>query len=280
VANSFGSLEIDQDMKYIELDDSQSLPGKTIGDNTLFSFDCNPGVSCFNLCCHNLNLFLYPYDVIRLTHHLKLFSDQFLEKHVDVVLRDGCFFPEVLLTMSDLPEKPCPFLSPSGCSVYQNRPEACRMFPIEQGLVYEAKTRQTRKIHYFRPPGFCQGSKGLKQWTPSRWIKDQCAEDYNKMTKRWSELMRMFRSDPWAGEGPDGKQGKMAFMAAYNMDMFREFVFKSSFLKRYKIASASLDKAEGDDVELLKIGMAWIELFIWGKASPLMRLRSRSTAFR
>ena len=92
--------------------------------------------------------------------------------------------------------------------------------------------------------------------------------------------MRMFRSDPWAGEGPDGKQGKMAFMAAYNMDMFREFVFKSSFLKRYKIASASLDKAEGDDVELLKIGMAWIELFIWGKASPLMRLRSRSTAFR
>jgi hypothetical protein len=62
-------------------------------------------------------------------------------------------------------------------------------------------------------------------------------------------------------------------MAAYNMDAFRDFVFKSSFLKRYRIASALLDKARTDDVELLKIGLAWIELFIWGKSSPLLRPR-------
>ena len=260
-------------MKYIELDDSQGLPEGAIDDDTLFSFDCNPGVSCFNLCCHNLNLFLYPYDVIRLKQHLALSSDAFLEKHVDVVLRAGCFFPEVLLSMAEIPEKPCPFLSPSGCSVYPHRPEACRMFPIEQGLLYEAKTRRNREIHYFKPPGFCQGSKGRKQWTSSAWIQDQGAEDYNRMTQRWSELMRLFRSDPWSGEGPNGKRGKMAFMAAYNMDAFREFVFKSSFLKRYRIASALLDKAGTDDVELLKIGMAWIKRFVWGKASPLLRPR-------
>ncbi len=260
-------------MKYIEIDDGKDLPEGVIDDAALFSFDCNPGVSCFNLCCHNLNLFLYPYDVIRLKQHLKLSADAFLERHVDVVLRDACFFPEVLLSMSELPGKPCPFLSPSGCSVYLHRPEACRMFPVEQGLLYEAKTRRNRKIHYFKPPGFCQGSNGEKQWTPFAWIKDQGAEDYNRMTQRWAELMRLFQNDPWAGEGPDGKRGKMAFMAAYNMDAFRDFVFKSSFLKRYRIASALLDKAKTDDVELLKIGLAWIELFVWGKSSPLLRSR-------
>jgi Fe-S-cluster containining protein len=260
-------------MKYIELDDPRCLPEGAISEDTLFSFDCNPGVSCFNLCCHNLNLFLYPYDVIRLKQHLGLTSDQFLERHVDVILRDGCFFPEVLLSMSETAEKPCPFLSPSGCSVYPDRPEACRMFPVEQGLVYDAKTRQNRKIHFFKPPGFCKGSTGGKQWTPSAWIKDQGAEDYNRMTQQWSELIRLFRSDPWAGEGPDGKRGKMAFMAAYNMDAFREFVFKSSFLKRYRIASAHLDKVRANDVELLKIGLAWIALFIWGKASPVLKPR-------
>jgi Fe-S-cluster containining protein len=260
-------------MKYIELDDPRSLPDGAIADDALFSFDCNPGVSCFNRCCHNLNLFLYPYDVIRLKQHLGLSSDQFLERHVDVVLRDGCFFPEVLLSMSETSEKPCPFLSPSGCSVYPHRPEACRMFPVEQGLVYDAKTRQNRKIHFFKPPEFCQGTTDGKQWTPSAWIKDQGAEDYNRMTQRWSELIRLFRSDPWAGEGPGGKRGKMAFMAAYNMGAFREFVFKSSFLKRYRIASARLDKVRVDDVELLKIGMAWIALFIWGKPSPLLKPR-------
>jgi hypothetical protein len=55
------------------------------------------------------------------------------------------------------------------------------------------------------------------------------------------------------------------------MDAFREFVFKSSFLKRYRIASALLDKARTDDAALLKIGLAWIELFVWGKSSSLLR---------
>lgn len=260
-------------MKYIELDAPQSLPDGAIGDDALFSFDCHPGVSCFNRCCHNLNLFLYPYDVIRLKQHLGLSADAFLEQHVDMVLRDGCFFPEVLLSMSETVEKPCPFLTGSGCSVYPHRPEACRMFPIEQGIVYDAPTRQHRKIHFFKPPEFCRGTAGLKQWTASAWITDQGAEDYNDMTRRWSELVRLFRDDPWAGEGPDGKRGKMAFMAAYNMDAFREFVFNSSFLKRFRIAATLRDKARTDDVELLKIGLAWIALFVWGKPSPLLKPR-------
>jgi hypothetical protein len=44
-------------------------------------------------------------------------------------------------------------------------------------------------------------------------------------------------------------------------------------LKRYRIASALLDKASVDDVELLKIGLVWIERFVWGKPSPLLRPR-------
>jgi uncharacterized protein len=260
-------------MKYIELGETFPLQENTIQDDSVFAFDCNPDVSCFNQCCHNLNLFLYPYDVIRLKRHLGMTSDVFLEKHVDVVLRDTGFFPDVLLSMAELPDKPCPFLTPSGCSVYPHRPEACRMFPVEQGIVYDAETRKSRKIHFFKPPGFCRGIHGCKQWTPHAWIEDQGAVEYNRMTQRWSEIMRLFQNDPWAGEGPDGKRGKMAFMASYNMDAFREFIFNSSFLKRYKIATALLDKARLDDVELLKIGLAWIEHFVWGKASPILKIK-------
>jgi Fe-S-cluster containining protein len=260
-------------MKYIEMDDPECLSDRVIGDDTPFLFKCHPGVSCFNQCCHNLNLFLYPYDVIRLKQHLGLSADVFLEKHVDVVLRQGCFFPDVLLSMSETAEKPCPFLTDAGCSVYPHRPEACRMFPVEQGILYDATTRQHRKVHFYKPPAFCRGTEGSKQWTASAWIKDQGAEEYNIMTERWSEVIRLFQTDPWAGEGANGQRGKMAFMAAYNMDAFREFVFHSTFLKRYRIASALLDKARADDVELLKIGLAWIALFVWGKPSPLLKPR-------
>jgi len=30
-----------------------------------FTFACHPGVSCFNQCCRDVNIFLTPYDIIR-----------------------------------------------------------------------------------------------------------------------------------------------------------------------------------------------------------------------
>ena len=34
-----------------------------------FNFACHPGVSCFNQCCSDVNIFLTPYDVLRLKNH-------------------------------------------------------------------------------------------------------------------------------------------------------------------------------------------------------------------
>ena len=53
-------------------------------------------------------------------------------------------------------------------------------------------------------------------------------------------------------------------MAAYNVDGFRDFIFQSSFLKRYKVKSALLKKLKTDDVQLLKFGFEWVKFFIWG----------------
>jgi hypothetical protein len=54
------------------------------------------------------------------------------------------------------------------------------------------------------------------------------------MTARWASIKALFQKDPWGPEGLNGAKGKMAFMAAYNIDRFRGFVFQSSFLKRYR----------------------------------------------
>jgi hypothetical protein len=63
----------------------------------------------------------------------------------------------------------------------------------------------------------------------------------------------------------------MAFMATYNIDRLRDFVFQSSFLKRYKIKSALLKKLKTDDVQLLKFGFEWIKVFVWGLKSKDIR---------
>jgi len=260
-------------MKYIDINKLDDLPGRRIEESDTFSFRCHPQIACFNLCCRNLNLFLYPYDVIRLKNQLEINSEQFLDRHVHIVLRKSNVFPEVLLKMTDNAEKTCPFLSTAGCKVYPDRPDTCRTFPVEQGALYDAAGTEPRLVHFFKPPDFCQGQHEIKKWTLKSWTQDQDALIYNKMTLDWSELKRRFQDNPWGSEGPEGPKAKMAFMATYNIDQFREFIFNSTFRKRYKIKSAILKKIRSDDVAMMKFGLEWVNFFVWGISSKSFRLR-------
>ena len=135
-------------MKPVEIEDIDKLPGIRIKENDTFCFRCHPEVECFNRCCRNLNLFMYPYDVHRLKQSLGISSDEFLDRYVDIVLRPTNFFPDVLLRMAENSQKTCPFLIESGCSVYPDRPDTCRTFPIEQGMLYDAD-RESRRLFIF-----------------------------------------------------------------------------------------------------------------------------------
>jgi len=261
-------------MKYVDIKNIQKLPGRRIEAGDTFSFRCYPGIECFNRCCRNLNLFLYPYDVLRLKHALGISSDEFLDHYVDVVLRSGNFFPDVLLRMSENREKTCPFLVDAGCAIYADRPDTCRTFPIEQGVLYDAARKKDAALHFFRPPDFCQGQHEDQEWTLTTWSRDQDAVLYHRMTIRWAELKRLFQTDPWEAEGPAGARAKMAFMATYNIDRFREFVMNSSFLKRYKVKSVILKKIKANDEELLKFGFDWIKFYLWGIKSTSFKERT------
>jgi hypothetical protein len=262
-------------VKQLDAADLDRLPGIRIRTGERFGFRCHPGVGCFNRCCRNLNLYLYPYDVIRLRDRLGLTSDEFLDRHTDAVLRPGSHFPEVLLRMAENEERTCPFLTPEGCAVYPDRPDTCRTFPLEQGLRHDAETGADEPLFFFRPPDFCLGRQEAKQWTVPEWVQDQEAEAYHRMTIRWAQLRRLFRDDPWGAEGPTGTRGKMAFMAAYNIDRFREFVFGSSFLKRFKVKPELLGRLKMDDAQLLLFGFDWIQLFLWGRLSRRLKPRGR-----
>lgn len=260
-------------MKSVDADQLKDLPGRQIRELDTFAFRCHAGIGCFNLCCRNLNLFLYPYDVVRLKKSLNMGSDEFLDCHVDVVLRKGNYFPDVLLRMADNAERTCPFLSAAGCRVYVDRPDTCRTFPVEQGVLHGPGKKQGERVCFFRPPDFCLGQNEDREWTLASWAEDQDAKLHNKMTLEWSQVKALFHRNPWRNEGPDGRGAKMAFMAAYNVDRFREFVYQSSFLKRYKVKSALLKKMQTDDLAMLRFGFDWIKLFTWGMPSRKIRKR-------
>lgn len=260
-------------MKSIDIYNIESQHGRRLLPNDTFSFRCHPDIGCYNRCCRNLNLYLYPYDVVRLKNKIGISSDQFIERYVDVVLREGNYFPDALLKMEENTEKTCPFLIESGCSVYPDRPDACRTFPLELGMFFKGDNQPAGEVCFFRPPDFCLGPSEPDLWTQGRWEKDQQAETYHRMTAKWAQVKRLFENNPWGPMGMEDPKTKMAFMATYNIDSFRKFVFESSFLKRYHVASALLKKIKKSDTELMLFGFAWVRFFVW--KIPMAEIRAK-----
>jgi hypothetical protein len=260
-------------MKLLAAEALAELPGRRLGEAELFQFDCHERQPCFNRCCHNLRLFLYPLDVLRLKRHLAIDAEEFLERYTDAVLRPGAHFPDLLLRMAESAERPCPFLAPQGCRVYPQRPDTCRLFPLEQAVMRTGPAGRREVVHLLRPPEYCCGPSATRGWTPAAWGRRQQAGVYHPLMRHWSELAARFDQDPWAGQGPNGPTARMVFMAAYNLDAFRRFVFESTFLKRFRLPPERLAALRHNDEALLQISLDWIGLILWGLPSPRLRLR-------
>ena len=70
-----------------------------LGDSE-FQFECHPGVACFTFCCRNVDMILYPYDIIRLKRALGIDSESFMRMHTVLVKGDNPFFPTVKLKLT------------------------------------------------------------------------------------------------------------------------------------------------------------------------------------
>jgi Fe-S-cluster containining protein len=101
-----------------------------LNEKSEFRFACHPGVPCFNDCCGDVNIFLTPYDIIRLKNNLGIPSGEFLSEYTVSPFDKNLKYPVILLKMNDDEKKSCPFVGENGCGVYEDRPWACRMYPL------------------------------------------------------------------------------------------------------------------------------------------------------
>jgi hypothetical protein len=86
---------------------------------------------------------------------------------------------------------------------------------------------------------------------------------YEEMNRLFSEITAPLRAQEPTIENPD--IGKMVFMALYNLDKFREFIFESTFLDRFDVDPARIIKIQRSDEELLKFAFDWIKFGIFGQ---------------
>lgn len=229
-----------------------------------FKFACHSGVACFTRCCHDADMYLYPYDIVRLKHALNMTADEFMGRHTITAFRDNPNFPHVMLKMSDGAGRPCPFLSPEGCRVYEDRPYSCRAYPLEPAMSSK-DGNHIQCQYYVAKHGYCLGHREEKAWTAEQWMQNQGMEGYNAINACWAKVDALLRRNPFGDQGKDNPALKMVYMAVYNLDTFRRFVLGSSFLSRFEVPQERLEKVRDDDTELLLLGFDWILRFLGGQ---------------
>ncbi len=238
-------------------------------ENDKFCFKCHPGVSCFNDCCADVNIFLTPYDIIRLRKNLGITSEEFLKKYTLAPFDKNLKYPVVMLKMEDNEKKSCPFVTEAGCGVYPDRPWPCRMYPL--GLASPKKTDRIseNEFYFILHEDVCKGFNEKHEQTVSDWIAEQGIEEYNRM----GEYFKEFTLSDFFQKGGDLPPQKieMFFTTCYNIDTFRRFLFNTSFFAKFNIDEITIEKLKNDDVELMKFGFLWLRFAIFGEKTLSLR---------
>ena len=226
-----------------------------------FRFSCSPDVPCFNECCRDLNQFLTPYDILRLKNHLGLSSGEFLERYTSQHIGPESGLPIVTLRPKGGHDAICPFVSPGGCTVYENRPSSCRTYPLVRALSKSRQTGETLQQFMILQESHCLGFRAGGKQTVQQWMDGQEIEIYNKINDK---LMQIISLKNQLMPGPlDLKSRRLFYIALYDLDNFRSQIKAQGLLDDFDINSAILNKAMEDDVALLKLGMEWIKQVVF-----------------
>lgn len=233
-----------------------------------FQFACHAGVPCFGACCSALDLMLTPYDALRLRRSTGQTSRDFVHEYADMSAMPGVGLPMLQLHMQDTEAKRCPFSHNNACSVYENRPSACRTYPLgratrpgPEGVVEQVFV--VREAH-------CKGFEQTAQWNTATWMTDQGLGAYNAANDRFMTLaadLRRFGQE--TGQRLNSQQAGMSGLALYQPDDFQRFLVGSHLMDRLDMTEARREDVLHDEEACLDFGFDWLELSIMGHTDHL-----------
>jgi len=227
-----------------------------------FKFQCHKGLKCYTKCCREINITLTPYDIIRLKNRLQLPAEDFLAIYTVPQLLEKTDLPVITLKLLDDELKSCPFVRDDGCMIYTDRPTACRYYPVGTASLSHKEGADSDDFYFFVNEPHCLGFEEEKVWTIRDWRIDQGVDIHDEINAEWTDLIVRKRSFPPNIKLTDQSK-KMFFLASYNIEGFRDFVFESSFLNRYEIDKDTVEKIKDNEIELLKFGMKWLKSILF-----------------
>ena len=249
---------------------SNIMPEKLTLDSPL-QFECHPGVSCFTACCHNIQIVLTPYDILVLRKRLNIAAHEFITQYTEPTYLEKTDMPGVQIKLTE-EKNACPFVTPEGCTVYEDRPTSCRYYPVGMADFHEGGQEGVKEDKFFflvKEP-HCKGFEEPKKWTIGEWREDQGVALRDEMNKEWLRLVMRRKSFGHQANLSEAAQ-RMFFMASTDLDHFRRFIFESSFLETYDVDQETIEKIKEDDVALMLFSFQYLANTLFGAEGMKLR---------
>ena len=230
---------------------------------SVIQFDCHKNVSCFNTCCRNIDIVLTPYDILRLKRRLELDSREFVGRYTTPYPMDFHDLPGLKINVKPGTTE-CVFLSQEGCTVYEDRPAACRYYALGSMGVRKKDESEVEEIFFIVKEDHCRGHEEPRHQTVAEYRYDQGVEVYDDMNREWRDIVLKKRSSgPTVGR-PTDRSMQLFDMCSYDIDSFREFIQTPGFREVYDLEDDEFAKLKKDEDFLLNFAMRFLKQVLFG----------------
>jgi uncharacterized protein len=229
-----------------ELPAEPAQEGVILTRESEFQFACHEDLPCFTQCCRNVNIYLTPYDVLRMRRALRMGSEEFLEKHTLIYTAGASHIPVVQLAMDERTLR-CKLVSEKGCQVYADRPWACRMYPLDVA-------DQDGRYRFFVTPDRCLGLREKRDLTVQQWLDEQGVGPHAEMDSAFQQMMPPGFQP---GQHMDADLGKLIYLA-YDLDRFAGKLEDQRFRDDYDIDDELVARLQEDEEALLLLAFRYI----------------------
>ena len=237
---------------------------KRLAPGEKFSFACHAEVACFTDCCRDLELALTPYDVLRLKKALKMDSHTFLDRYVILEQEEHETFPRLYLTMVDDGRASCPFVTQAGCTVYADRPGACRTYPLGRAVSRQNHGGCTVFYVLLSEPHCCgHHAPNAMAFTAESWMDDQGLAPYNGANDAVLPLLQ--HEQVKQGRELTSREKELFLMALYDLDAFRDFLQRPDSSGPRPGTPEKFASLIEDDTNLLHFAVRWLENELFGE---------------
>jgi hypothetical protein len=232
-------------------------------------FSCHKGIACWNACCANIDISLTPYDIIRLKKRLGISSTVFLQDYTVPYEMEKEGIAGVKFRPVD-GGTACRFMTPEGCSVYEDRPTACRYYPVALLSMRKQDEYVDSQSYALVKEDHCKGHEVARTLTIDEYRKEQGVEEYDELARGWRQLVLKKKSSGPSIGAPSLKSRQLFFMACYDIDTFHSFVDSEAFSKLFKLGADEKALLMADDVELMQFSFRFLKQVLFGEKTIAM----------